>query len=69
LKALLINNSNEPFTVKPKDCIAQLIIEKIHMLEATPVTHLEDTLRGNSGFGSTDVVVKTVIVDNLQERL
>jgi dUTPase len=65
LKALLINNSHEPFLVKPKDQIAQLIIEKIHMLEATPVTHLEDTPRENSGFGLIDVVVKTVIIDDL----
>jgi dUTP pyrophosphatase len=69
IKVLLVNNADKPFIVKPGDRIAQLIIEKIHCLEALPVTHLEDTPRGNSGFGSTDVAVKTIVVKKPEERL
>tara|TARA_R110002020_G_scaffold449600_1_gene662927 strand:- start:124 stop:597 length:474 start_codon:yes stop_codon:yes gene_type:complete len=39
--------------IKPGDRIAQLIIEKCHAVEWTPMETLEDSQRGEQGFGSS----------------
>jgi len=54
---ILINHGNRDFQVTKGDKIAQLICEKICYPEIEEVTHLNDTLRGNNGFGSTDFKV------------
>ena len=53
VKVLLINNSNEPFSVNIGDRIAQLLLEQIVTPEVTLVSKLADTKRGAGGFGST----------------
>ncbi|KAI9632154.1 uncharacterized protein MKK02DRAFT_35550 [Dioszegia hungarica] len=50
---LLFNFSDEDFTVKQGDRIAQLILERIVLAPILEVDDLEATARGSGGFGST----------------
>lgn len=50
---ILVNLSNQPFTVQDGDRIAQLVIAEHAVVEWNEVTVLEDTQRGAGGFGST----------------
>ena len=50
---ILVNLSNEPFTVEPGERIAQLIIAQYTQIQWTLVNNLEETERGTGGFGST----------------
>ena len=50
---ILVNLSNEPFTVKPGERIAQLVIAQYTQIQWTLVNNLEETERGTGGFGST----------------
>lgn len=53
IKVVLFNHSNEDFVVKIGDRIAQLIIEKIETPDILMVDSLDETERGDGGFGST----------------
>uniref|UniRef100_A0AC35TGF9 Deoxyuridine 5'-triphosphate nucleotidohydrolase n=1 Tax=Rhabditophanes sp. KR3021 TaxID=114890 RepID=A0AC35TGF9_9BILA len=55
LHVLLFNFSKEDFQVNVGDRIAQLICEKICHPEYTEVQSIDDTDRGEGGFGSTGV--------------
>eukprot|EP00958_Prasinococcus_capsulatus_P023990 scaffold3691_cov394-Prasinococcus_capsulatus_cf.AAC.10 len=50
---ILFNFGNEDFQVRKGDRIAQLILEKIATPEVVEVSDLDDTVRGEGGFGST----------------
>ena len=50
---ILFNLGKEEFIVKKGDRIAQLILEKILTPEAKQVLALNQTVRGDNGFGST----------------
>lgn len=52
---ILFNHSDVDFEVKRGDRIAQLIIEKIVTPDVLEVQHLDSTVRGEGGFGSTGV--------------
>ncbi|KAI4388430.1 hypothetical protein MLD38_000756 [Melastoma candidum] len=52
---ILFNHSDIDFEVKPGDRIAQLILEKIMTPDVLEVEDLDETLRGEGGFGSTGV--------------
>ena len=52
---ILVNLSNEPFTVENGERIAQLIIAKHERTEWNEVETLTETSRGEGGFGSTGV--------------
>jgi dUTP pyrophosphatase len=52
---ILVNLSNEPFTVENGERIAQLIIAKHERAEWNEVEALTETSRGEGGFGSTGV--------------
>jgi dUTP pyrophosphatase len=52
---VLFNFGSEDFVVEKGDRVAQLILEKISMVEAVEVDELTDTQRGSGGFGSTGV--------------
>lgn len=52
---ILVNLSNEPFTVENGERIAQLIIAKHERALWLEVTELTETERGEGGFGSTGV--------------
>lgn len=49
----LYNHSDEVFHVRAGDRIAQLLLVPIITPELEPVDELDDTERGNKGFGST----------------
>jgi deoxyuridine 5'-triphosphate nucleotidohydrolase len=53
LKVILFNHSDNEFKVNVGDRVAQLIIEKIMTPEVTLVEDLDETVRGDGGFGST----------------
>ena len=53
IKVALVNLSNESFTIKPGDRIAQMIIAKHEKAELIAVETLTETHRGEGGFGST----------------
>lgn len=55
VKVILINLSNENFTVKNGDRIAQLVIAPCTHAQFTEVKTLDETERGEGGFGSTGV--------------
>lgn len=50
---LLVNLSNEPFTIASGDRIAQLVVAKVEQIIWKPTDQLSETLRGEGGFGST----------------
>lgn len=52
---ILVNLSNEIFTINDGERIAQLIIAKYEQAIWEEVNLLEDTKRGKGGFGSTGV--------------
>ena len=52
---ILINLSNEPFTIKHGDRIAQLVIAKHETITWKPTDKLSDSDRGTAGFGSTGI--------------
>ena len=49
----MINCSNEPYTFKAGDKVAQLLIQPIVSAHTLEVDELSDTARGSDGFGST----------------
>jgi dUTP pyrophosphatase len=55
IKVLLVNLSNEPFTIVNGDRIAQLVIAKHSKIEWRTSYSLSDTARGAGGFSSTGV--------------
>ncbi|MCG3167459.1 MAG: Deoxyuridine 5'-triphosphate nucleotidohydrolase [Bacteroidia bacterium] len=55
IKVLLVNLSNENFTVENGERIAQMIIAAHEKVEWEQVNTLEETVRGAGGFGHTGV--------------
>jgi dUTP pyrophosphatase len=53
LKIILVNLSNQPFTVNHGDRIAQMIIAKHETITWALVDKLDETQRGIGGFGHT----------------
>jgi len=53
VKIVLVNLSNETFIINPGDKIAQLVIVPIYTGELVEVDTLDDTERGEGGFGSS----------------
>ena len=52
---ILVNLSNENFTINDGERIAQLVIAKHERAEWISVSELDETARGTGGFGSTGV--------------
>lgn len=52
---ILINLSSEPFTVNNGDRIAQMVITNYTRVEWEPVEKIDETERGDGGFGHTGV--------------
>jgi len=52
---LLINLGAEPFTLRRGDRIAQLVIARVESVEWEEAEALDDSERGEGGFGSTGV--------------
>jgi dUTP pyrophosphatase len=55
VKVLLINLGAEPFMVVRGMRIAQLVIAPVTQVRLVEVAHLDDTARGDGGFGSTGI--------------
>lgn len=55
VKVILINLGNEDFIVNNGDRIAQLVLTKYERIEFEAVEDLDDTTRGDGGFGHTGV--------------
>lgn len=53
IKVVLVNLSNEPFTVYPGERIAQMVVARHETVQWEPVEALEESGRGSGGFGST----------------
>lgn len=55
IKVPLVNHSNETFSVRRGDRIAQIVFQRYEEARFIQVEQLPGTLRGNQGFGSTGV--------------
>lgn len=53
IKVILVNLSNDDFVLKPGERIAQMVIAKHEVVEWEEVEVLDETERGEGGFGST----------------
>ena len=53
VKVILVNLSNEPFVVNPGERIAQMVVARYEKVEWDEVEVLDETQRGEGGFGST----------------
>ena len=55
IKVALINHGKEPFTIERGMRVAQMVVEKHEHIEWEVVKSLDETERGEGGFGSTGV--------------
>jgi dUTP diphosphatase len=53
IKVLLINLGNDPVLLHPGDRVAQLVIAPVVRAAIEEVDNLQDTVRGEGGFGHT----------------
>ena len=53
LQVAMTNHSKTPYTIRPGDRIAQLVVSPVFLLEVEEVPELDETERGAGGFGST----------------
>lgn len=53
IRVLLVNLSDEPFTVNDGERIAQMVVAKYEKAELEQAESLDETERGAGGFGST----------------
>ncbi len=53
VKVILVNLSNEPFTIERGERIAQLVVARHERVEWQIADNLDETERGAGGFGST----------------
>lgn len=49
----VINQIDEPYTIEPNERIAQMVIQPVEIPKLIEVEALDDTARGDGGFGST----------------
>ncbi len=50
---ILVNHGSEPFVIQHGDRIAQLVIQRLPVVEWQEVESLSETARGAGGFGHT----------------
>jgi dUTP pyrophosphatase len=53
LKIILINHGQQPFAILRGDRVAQLVLAPVTRAGWVEVEHLDETARGDGGFGST----------------
>ena len=53
IKVILVNLSNDDFTIQPGERVAQMVIARFEKISWKEVEVLDDTERGIGGFGST----------------
>ena len=55
IKVILVNLSNEPFSVNPGERIAQMVVARYEKVQWQTVDVLGESSRGEGGFGSTGI--------------
>lgn len=55
LKIILAALTDKPFTINTGDRIAQMVFAKVEKAEFEEVKELSDSIRGEGGFGSTNI--------------
>ena len=55
IKVILVNLSNDDFTINPGERIAQMVVARYEKVEWDSVEVLDETERGSGGFGSTGI--------------
>ena len=55
IKVLWVNLSNEPFVINEGERIAQMVVAKHEQADFTLVSELDETERGDGGYGHTGV--------------
>lgn len=53
IKVIVVNHGEQPYTIQHGDRIAQLVVSRILQMNSKEVETLEQTERGEGGFGST----------------
>ena len=53
VKIILINTGDEPITIAHGERICQWVLKEVPKAEWVPVTSLDETIRGEGGFGHT----------------
>ncbi len=53
IKVILVNLSNDPFTIEPGERIAQIVFAQIEQITWRDVNNISITERGDGGFGHT----------------
>ena len=53
IKVILVNLSNEAFTIKSGERICQMVVSKHETISFEQVSELSETVRGEGGFGHT----------------
>ena len=53
IKVILVNLSNDSFTIEAGERIAQMVVARHETVEWEPVEELAESQRGSGGFGST----------------
>ena len=53
LKVILINLSNEPYTIAPGDRVAQMVVHTVETVAWKTVESMTDTKRSDGGYGHT----------------
>jgi dUTP pyrophosphatase len=60
IKVILMNHGEDSFTVKPKMRIAQMVLSPVVQACFVSVQELQETKRGNGGFGHTGIQLPEV---------
>lgn len=55
IKVILVNLSNEPFSINPGERIAQMVVARYEKVQWQAVEELGESGRGSGGFGSTGI--------------
>lgn len=55
VRVVLVNHGSEPFAIAAGDRIAQLLVQRVERAAFQAAVSLDDTARGEAGFGSTGV--------------
>ncbi|MBR8700784.1 Deoxyuridine 5'-triphosphate nucleotidohydrolase [Fusobacterium sp. DD29] len=53
IRVILINLSKDEYTIEPQERIGQMVLNKVEQIEFEVVTSLDETERGEGGFGHT----------------
>jgi dUTP pyrophosphatase len=53
VRVVLVNHGQEPFAIAAGDRVAQLLVQRVERAAFRAVSAIDDTGRGESGFGST----------------